>query len=109
LVIACLHGSRRRGGRRRLALALDAERVRRYLTCMKTTVSSKGQIVLPADLRHMDRVEPGQEFDVERLDCGDYRLVRRAVPRNEGAIDWLLACPQKDFFTPVDSESTDAL
>ena len=43
----------------------------------------------------MDRVEPGQEFDVERLDCGDYRFVRRAVPRNEGAIDWLLACPHK--------------
>lgn len=76
---------------------------------MKTTVSSKGQIVLPAELRQMDRVEAGQEFDVERLDRGDYRLIRRAVPRNEGAIDWLLACPRKDYFVPIDSESTDAL
>ena len=76
---------------------------------MKTTVSSKGQIVLPAEFRQMDRVAPGQEFDVERLDRGDYRLVRRATPRNEGAIDWLLACPLKDFFVPIDSESTDAL
>ena len=84
-------------------------RVRRYLTCMKTTVSSKGQIVLPAEFRQMDRIEPGQEFDVERLDRGDYRLVRRAARQNEGAIDWLLACPQKDFFVPIDSESTDAL
>ncbi len=25
------------------------------------------------------------------------------------AIDWLLACPQKGFFVPIDSESTDAL
>ena len=83
--------------------------VRRYLTCMKTTVSSKGQIVLPAEFRQMDRVEPGQEFDVERVDRGDYRLVRRASPPNEGAIEWLLACPQKDFFVPIDSESTDAL
>ena len=83
--------------------------VRRYLTCMKTTVSSKGQVVLPAELRQMDGVEPGQEFDVERLDRGDYRLVRRAARQNEGAIDWLLACPQKDFFVPIDSESTDAL
>ena len=83
--------------------------VRRYLTCMKTTVSSKGQIVLPAEFRQMDRVEPGQEFDVERVDRGDYRLVRRAAPPNEGAIEWLLACPQKDFFVPIDSESTDAL
>jgi AbrB family looped-hinge helix DNA binding protein len=76
---------------------------------MKTTVSSKGQIVLPAELRQMDRVKPGQEFDVERLDRGDYRLTRRARRRNEGAIDWLLACPQKDFFVPIDSESTDTL
>jgi AbrB family looped-hinge helix DNA binding protein len=76
---------------------------------LKTTVSSKGQIVLPAELRHMDGVEPGQEFEVERLDRGDYCLVRRAAGQNEGVIDWLLACPQKDFFVPIDSESTDAL
>jgi bifunctional DNA-binding transcriptional regulator/antitoxin component of YhaV-PrlF toxin-antitoxin module len=76
---------------------------------VKTTVSSKGQIVLPAEFRQMDRVEPGQEFDVERLDRGDYRLVRRVGRPNEGAIDWLLACPQKDFFAPIDSESTDTL
>jgi AbrB family looped-hinge helix DNA binding protein len=76
---------------------------------MKTTISSKGQIVLPAEFRQVDRVEPGQQFDVERVDCGEYRLVRRATPPNIGAIDWLLACPQKDFFVPIDSESTDAL
>jgi len=76
---------------------------------MRTIISSKGQIVLPAELRQMDRVEPGQEFDIERLDRGDYRLVRRAPPQNEGAIDWLLACPQKGFFVAIDSESTDAL
>ena len=92
-----------------LGVWLDLPRVRRYLTYMKTTVSSKGQIVLPAELRQMDRVEPGQEFDVERVDHGDYRLVRRAARPNVGAIDWLLACPQKDFFVPIDSESTDAL
>jgi AbrB family looped-hinge helix DNA binding protein len=76
---------------------------------VKTVVSSKGQIVLPAEFRHLDRIEPGQEFDVERLDCGDYRLVRRAAPPNEGAIDWLRSCPQKGFFVPIDSESTDTL
>jgi AbrB family looped-hinge helix DNA binding protein len=90
-------------------VVFDIPRVRRYLTVMKTTVSSKGQIVLPAEFRQMDRIEPGQEFDVERLDRGDYRLVRRAARLNEGAIDWLLACPRKDFFEPIDSESTDAL
>jgi Antidote-toxin recognition MazE, bacterial antitoxin len=76
---------------------------------MRTTVSSKGQIVLPVEFRRMDRVKPGQEFDVERLDRGDYRLVRRAIPPNEGAVDWLFACPHKDFFVPIDSESTDVL
>jgi len=76
---------------------------------MKTTISSKGQIVLPAEYRRLDRVEVGQEFQVERLDCGDYRLIRRVASPNEGAIDWLLACPQKDFFVAIDSESTDTL
>ena len=88
---------------------MTSTQVRRYLTYVKTVVSSKGQIVLPAEFRHADRIEPGQEFDVERLDRGDYRLVRRATPPNQGAIDWLLSCPQKGFFVPVDSESTDTL
>lgn len=76
---------------------------------MKTTISSKGQIVLPAELRELDRIEPGEEFTVERLDRGEYRLVRRTPPQNEGVIDWLLACPEKGFFVAIESESTDAL
>jgi hypothetical protein len=65
--------------------------------------------VLPAELRQRDQIESGQEFDVERLDRGEYRLVRRARRPNEGVIDWLLACPEKDFFVPIESESTDTL
>ena len=76
---------------------------------MKTTVSSKGQIVLPAELRQQDQIEAGQEFDLERVDRGEYRLVRRPTRPNEGVIDWLLACPEKDFFVPIESESTDTL
>ena len=76
---------------------------------MKTTVSSKGQIVLPAEIREQDRIEPGQEFEVERIDRGEYRLVRCSPRPNEGVVDWLLACPQKGYFTPVESESTDTL
>jgi AbrB family looped-hinge helix DNA binding protein len=76
---------------------------------VKTTVSSKGQIVLPAELREQDHVKPGQEFDVERLDRGEYRLTRRRSGSNEGLVDWLLACPEKDFFVPIESESTDSL
>jgi len=76
---------------------------------MKTTVSSKGQIVLPAELRQQDRIEAGQEFEIERLDRGEYRLKRCSAPPNEGVIDWLLSCPHKGFFAPIESESTDEL
>ena len=76
---------------------------------MKTTVSSKGQIVLPAAFREQDRIVPGEEFEFERLGRGEYRLVRRTPLPNEGLVDWLLACPEKDFFVPIESESTDTL
>jgi AbrB family looped-hinge helix DNA binding protein len=76
---------------------------------MRTRVSSKGQIVLPAEVRRLDQIEAGQEFEIERLDRGDYRLVRRASRRNAGVVDWLLACPEKVYFVPVPSESTDSL
>ena len=76
---------------------------------MKAIVSSKGQIVLPAELRHEDRIKPGEEFEVQRLDRGEYRLVRRRKHPNQGVVEWLLACPEKDFFVPIKSESTDKL
>ncbi|MBL8951044.1 MAG: AbrB/MazE/SpoVT family DNA-binding domain-containing protein [Myxococcaceae bacterium] len=76
---------------------------------MKTTISSKGQIVLPAELRAKDRIEAGQEFEIERLGRGKYRLIRVAGRRNEGLVDWLEACPVKGYFEPIESESTDTL
>jgi AbrB family looped-hinge helix DNA binding protein len=75
---------------------------------MKTRVSSKGQIVLPAEIRRQDGIEPGQQFDVERLARGEYKLSRRSRSP-EGLVDWLLSCPEKDFFVPIESESTDTL
>ncbi len=72
------------------------------------TMSSKGQIVLPAELRRLDRIETGQQFDIERIAPGEYRIVRRERS-NEGVVDWLLACPAKGFFVPIASESTDTL
>jgi AbrB family looped-hinge helix DNA binding protein len=76
---------------------------------MKTTVSSKGQIVLPAELRQQDGIAAGQEFEVQRIDRGEYLLKRRSAAPNEGVVDWLLSCPEKGFFAPVESESTDTL
>ncbi len=28
---------------------------------------------------------------------------------NPGVVDWLLACPEKGYFVPIDSESTDTV
>lgn len=76
---------------------------------MRTIISSKGEVVLPAVLRERDRIAAGQKFDIERIDEGRYLLKRQTVPTNDGLVEWLLACPDKDWFRPVASESTDSL
>ena len=91
-----------------MKIAVGDMSVRRYLTDVKTVVSSKGQIVLPAELRTQDCIVSGQRFEVERLGEGRYLLTRQAE-HNAGLVDWLLACPEKDWFVPIDSESTDDL
>jgi AbrB family looped-hinge helix DNA binding protein len=72
---------------------------------MKTTVSTKGQIILPAEIRQRDGIESGQEFEVERIDRGEYRL-KRKERRNEGLVKLLLACPVKGWFKPMDRRET---
>ena len=75
---------------------------------MTTTISTKGQIVLPAELRKQDGIEPGQEFKIERIDRGEYLLKRKERPRNEGLVKLLLACPVKGWFESLDrAETTD--
>lgn len=75
---------------------------------MTTTMSTKGQIVLPAAIREQDRIKPGQEFEIERIDQGEYRLTRKALKRNEGLVKLLLACPVRARSTPMDrTETTD--
>ena len=76
---------------------------------METTVSTKGQVVIPAEIRDKDGIRPGQRFEVDRIERGVYRLVRKADAPNEGLVDWLVACPVKDYFVVIDSESTDEL
>ena len=75
---------------------------------MTTTVSSKGQVVLPAELRQQDGIKPGQEFEVERIERGEYRLKRKTRQRNKGLVKLLLACPVKGWFKPWPfAETTD--
>lgn len=71
---------------------------------MTTRVSTEGQLVLPAEIRERDGIEPGQESEIERLDRGEYRLLRIAPPPNQGVVDWLLACPEKGYFVPIASD-----
>ena len=76
---------------------------------MKTVLSTRGQIVIPAEFRHQDKLEPGQSFVIERVDRGEYRLVAADPPKNKGLVDALLACPEKDWFQPIPSESTKSI
>jgi AbrB family looped-hinge helix DNA binding protein len=76
---------------------------------MKTMISSKGQVVLPAELRTQDRIRPGEQFEVERLASGQYLLKRLPTPGHAGVLDWLQACPEKDWFRPLPAQSTDQI
>lgn len=76
---------------------------------MTTTLSSKGQVVLPSTIRRIDRLHPGESFDLERLDSGKYLLTRKNPPPNSGLVDLLAACPESGWFQPVPSDSTDTL
>ena len=70
---------------------------------MRTIVSTKGQIIIPAEIRREDDIESGQEFEIERLDRGEYLLKRTTGPRNRGLVKLLLSCPVKNWFQPLDA------
>ena len=68
---------------------------------MRTTVSTKGRIILPAEIRREDDIKSGQEFEIERIDRGEYLLKRKTKPRNRGLVKLLLSCPMKDWLKVV--------
>jgi len=76
---------------------------------MRTVISTKGQIVLPAEFRAADRIQPGEEFDVDRVGPDEYRLLRITPSPNRGLVEWLRSCPEHDWFVEIASESTDSL
>ena len=65
--------------------------------------------MLPVAFREQDHIVPGQEFSIERLDSGEYLIGRIEFPQKAGVANWLLSCPEKDWFQPLESESTDTL
>jgi AbrB family looped-hinge helix DNA binding protein len=75
-----------------------------------TSISSKGQIVLPAELRKQDKIRAGQKFRVERLREGTYRITReRKATTRKGWVRLLMSCPVKGEFVELKSPSTDIL
>lgn len=78
---------------------------------MTTCVSSKGQIVLPAEMRREDGIRPGHVFEIDRRSAGDYHLrLKRSGRSRKGLARLLLSCPEKNWFCPVASnESTDSV
>lgn len=50
----------------------------------------------------------GQQFEIERVQSGEY-LLKKVTPPTIDMMDWLLSCPEKDWFQPLPSESTDSL
>jgi AbrB family looped-hinge helix DNA binding protein len=76
---------------------------------MRTTISTKGQIVLPAEFRAADGIKAGEEFEVDRVGPDEYRLTRLTPPPNHGLIEWLRSCPDDGWFVEIGSESTDSL
>jgi AbrB family looped-hinge helix DNA binding protein len=76
---------------------------------MRTVISTKGQIVIPVELREEDAICPGDSFDVQKVGTGEYLVRRVQEAPNKGLIDWLLSCPVKGYFQPIPSENTDSL
>jgi len=73
---------------------------------VRTTISTKGQIVLPAELRAADGIKAGEEFEVDRVGPDEYRLTRLTPPPNRDLVEWLRSCPEDGWFVEIESEST---
>lgn len=79
---------------------------------MTTKVSSTGQLEIPAVLRVSDGILAGQEFVIEKVRVGEYRLIATvAIPakRKRRPLEVLRNCPEKDFFMPMEWGTTDQL
>ncbi len=63
---------------------------------MTTTLSSKGQIVIPAAVRERHHFRFGDELLIEERD--DEIVLKKARPRRKKSlVQWMLDCPAKDF------------
>ena len=54
---------------------------------LKTVISTKDRIAISAELRKRDNIQPGQAFDIERVNKGEYPLAPADPPKNRGSAD----------------------
>jgi len=71
---------------------------------MTTTLTANGLLEIPEVFRKADDLKPGQRCEIERVGSGDYRV---GVEKEAGAttpdlVNWLLACPVKDWWVEPD-------
>jgi AbrB family looped-hinge helix DNA binding protein len=71
----------------------------RYGLTVQTKLSTKGQIILPAELRKKRRFVPGETFDVQERG-GKIILSPVKKRRNQGLVKWLRSCPH-EFIIPA--------
>lgn len=72
---------------------------------METTVSTKGQVVIPKLLRERYQLEPGTRLRVE--DRGDSIVLRPLDARRKYTVDDLLALPRYYEGPPISLEEMD--
>lgn len=63
---------------------------------MTTTISSKGQVVIPVSVRERQNLRPGDELIIEERD--DVVILKKARRRRKKSlVQWMLDCPVGDF------------
>ena len=68
---------------------------------MRTTLSTKGQVILPAEIRKSGRHYAGEEFEVEEKN-GKIILSPVKRRRNQGLAKLLRSCPYELVLPPRD-------
>lgn len=63
---------------------------------MTTTLSSKGQVVIPSSIRERQQLRPGDELVVEEREDGIV-LKKARKRRKKSLLQWLQDCPVSDF------------
>ena len=63
---------------------------------MTTTLSSKGQIVIPASIRERHNFRVGDELLIEERE-DEIVLKKARRKRKKSLVQWMLDCPARDF------------